>query len=269
MGIKISNINKNKEFLQAVIDNKEPQVTIFYKQYDRLIWDISGKWHNAINTLSKGQYELEDIHNELWAHIFKNLPKCDLDRSGLSSWIFIVAESKLGMIKRSLETNKNNILRNETNYSLNSIIPNPSSNDRNIELLNLITDNYSIDDVVVLQELLLDFIYLILELVDACTEKERRVYLLKIKGKSQNEIAEEASVSKSYIPKVYKRLSKKFKYLYDSLNEQNYIDKKERDELAKDLLSRQPVSYICDKYDLEPETVEICNEMLDIIGVRD
>lgn len=173
------------------------------------------------------------------------------------------------MIKRSLETNKNNILRNEMNYSLNSMIPNPSNNDKSIELLNLITDDYAVDDGIVLQEFLLDFIYVILELVDACTEKERRIYLLKIKGKSQEEIAQEASVSKSYIPKVYKRLSKKFKYLYDSLHQQCYIDKEERDELAKDLLNRKPIKYICDKYDLEPETVEICKEMLDIIGVRD
>lgn len=265
----MSTINTNKEFLQAIIDGKEPETTIFYEKYDRLIWDISMKWFNAINTLSKGQYELEDIHNELWAHIFKNISKCDLDRSGLSSWIFIVSESKLGMIKRSLETNKNNILRNEINYSLNSIIPNSSSNDPGAELLNFISDEQNIDDGIILQEFLLDFIYLMLELIDACTDKERRVYLLKIKGKSQNEIAEEACVSKSYIPKVYKRLSKKFKYLYDSLNEQCYIDKKERDALAKDLLSRKPVAYMCDKYDLEPETVHICNEMLDIIGVQD
>lgn len=265
----ITNINNNKDFLKAVIENKEPETTIFYEHYDRLIWDISRKWFNAINTLSKGQYDLEDIHNELWAHIFKNISKCDLDRSGLSSWIFIVSESKLGMIKRSLETNKNNILRNEMNYSLNSMIPNPSNNDKSIELLNLITDDYAVDDGIVLQEFLLDFIYVILELVDACTEKERRIYLLKIKGKSQEEIAQEASVSKSYIPKVYKRLSKKFKYLYDSLHQQCYIDKEERDELAKDLLNRKPIKYICDKYDLEPETVEICKEMLDIIGVRD
>lgn len=267
----INDINNNKEFLQAVIENKEPETTMFYRQYDRMIWDISRNWYNAINLLSKGQYELEDMHNEVWAHIFKELPKCDLSRSGLSSWMYIVSESKLGMIKRSLETNKNNILRNEMNYSLNSIIPNPSSNsnDKDIELISLITDDYVVDDSIVLQEFLLDFIYLILELIDACTEKERKVYLLKIKGKSQNEIAEEANVSKSYIPKVYKRLSKKFKYLYDSLYEQNYIDKEERNELAKDLLSRQSVNYICNKYDLEPETVEICKEMLDIVGIRD
>lgn len=269
MILDVKTINTNKEFLQAVIESKEPETTIFYEHYDRLIWDISRKWFNAINTLSKGQYELEDIHNELWAHIFKNIAKCDLDRSGLSSWIFIVSESKLGMMKRSFEANKNNILRNEINYSLNSIIPNSSNNDTNSELLNFIKDEQSIDGVVVLQEFLLDFIYLLLELIDACTDKERRVYLLKIKGKSQNEIAEEACVSKSYIPKVYKRLSKKFRYLYDSLEDQCYINKEERDALAKDLLSRKSVSEICKKYDLETETVCICNEMLDIIGVRD
>lgn len=267
--MNIKSINNNKEFLQAVIENKEPETTIFYEQYDRLIWDMARKWYTAISTLSKGQYELEDIHNELWAHVFKNVHKCDLDRSGLSSWVYIVTESKLGMIKRSLEANKNNILRNEMNYSLNSIIPNPSSSDKSIELLNLISDDCVIDDDMALQEFLLDFIYLMLELVDACTDKERKVYLLKIKGKSQNEIAEEASVSKSYIPKVYKRLSKKFKLLYDSLHEQCYIDKEERDNLAKDLLSRKPVEDICKKYDLEQETVEICKEMLDIVGIYD
>ena len=86
----LKNINSNKDFLKCVIDGKEPETTVFYENYDRLVWDISKKWYPSINTLSKGQYGLEDMHNELWAHIFKNINKCDLDRSGLSSWIFIV-----------------------------------------------------------------------------------------------------------------------------------------------------------------------------------
>lgn len=261
-------INKNKEFLNKIINNQEPETSIFYEAYDRMIWDMSKKWYKTINTLSKGQYELEDIHNELWAHIFKNISKCDLDRSGLSSWMFIVCESKLGMIKRSLETKKGNALKNEINYSLTSIVPRQDS-EESIDILNLVKDDYNVDDVVIFQEFLLDFIYLILELIDACTDKERKVYLLKIKGYNPTEIAEQAEVSKSYIPKVFKRLSNKFKKLYESLDEQCYIDKQERDALAKDLLSRKSVKYICNKYDLEPDTVNICEQMLDIIGVYD
>lgn len=261
-------INNNKDFLQAVIDKKEEETALFYKEYDRLIWDLSSKWYNSIKTLSKCQYDLEDIHNELWAHVFKNLKKCDLDRSGLSNWIYIIGESKLGMIKRSLEANKNNILRNEINMTLNSVVFNTSNEEVNTNLSDYVSSGESVDEIVILQEYILDFIYSILELVDSCTVKERMVYLLKIKGKSQNEIALEANVSKSYIPKVFKRLSQKFKYLYDSLDEQCYVDKAERDALAKDLLNRRPVMEISEKYDVEPETIEICCEMLDIIGVR-
>ena len=262
----LKNINNSKEFLAHVIENKEPETTIFYEAYDRLVWDLSRKWYPAIGTLSKGQYELEDVHNELWAYVFKNISKCNLDRAGLSSWIFMVCESKLGMIKRTLETKKNNILKNEMNYSLDSVIPNPLSENKDIELVNLVGDDIHIEEDVAFQEYVLDFIYSLLELVDACTDKERKVYLLKIKGKSQAEIADEAKVSKSYIPKVYKRLSKKFKLLYDSLNDQPYINKEERDALANDLLRKRPCKYICDKYELEKDTVSICKEMLEIIG---
>lgn len=263
----MNNINSNKEFLQAVIDGHEPETTIFYHEYDMLIWDISRNWYPSINTLSKGQYELEDMHNEVWAHIFKNIHKCDLDRSGISNWMYIVAQSKLGMIKRSLETQKNSLLKNETSYSLNATIKNDFDEMKNLELSNLVKDICDVDNTVAFQEFLLDFIYSLLELVDACTDKERKVYLLKIKGKSQNEIAEEAKVSKSYIPKVFKRLSTKFKLLYDSLNEQCYIDKEERDALAKDLLNKEETSCICKKYSLEHDTVNICKEMLEIIGI--
>lgn len=263
----MNNINSNKEFLQAVIEGHEPETTIFYHEYDMLIWDISRNWYPSINTLSKGQYELDDMHNEVWAHIFKNVHKCDLDRSGVSNWIYLVSESKLGMIKRSLETQKNSFLRNEMIYSMDAPLQGKFNDMHNLELSNLVKDICEVDNIVVFQEFLLDFIYSLLELVDACTDKERKVYLLKIKGKSQTEIAEEAKVSKSYIPKVFKRLSTKFKLLYDSLNEQCYIDKEERDSLAKDLLNKKDSSYICKKYSLEHDTVDICKEMLEIIGI--
>lgn len=265
--MNLQNINSNKEFLKAVINGQEPETTIFYHEYDMLVWDIARKWSPAIKALSKNQYEIEDMHNEVWAHIFKNIHKCDLDRSGISNWIYLVSESKLGMIKRSLETQKNSFLRNEMSYSLNAVIQNSFDDIKNLEISNLVKDVCEVDDIVTFQEFLLDFIYLLLELIDACTDKERKVYLLKIKGKSQNEIAQEAKVSKSYIPKVFKRLSSKFKFLYDSLEEQCYIDKEERDSLAKDLLNKKKSSYICKKYGLEQDTVNICKEILEIIGL--
>lgn len=256
--------NDSKLFLEKVIARKEPESTVFYEKYDLLIWDIAQKWYGSIGTLSKKQYELEDLHNELWAHIYKNIKKCDTNRADISTWIYIVSESKCGMIKRSLETKKNSILSNELNYPL---ITNPMDNEESVEILNLIGEECNIEDIVGFQEFLLDYIYSVLELVDSCTDKERKVYLLRIKGKNQNEIAEEVDVSKSYIPKIYKRLNKKFKHLYDTLYEQQYIDKKERDELSKDLLSKKPEEYICKKYDLEKETVRICNEMLAAVGI--
>lgn len=252
----------------SVIAGIEPYASNFYEQYDRMIWDISRKWHTAIHALSKGQLEINDTHNEIWAYIYANIDKYDKTRASLGSWIHIVAESKIAMIKRSLETKKNNRMANEVNYSINSISPGVTEGDRPVDILSIINDEQKIEDVVALQEFLLDYIYSLLELIDACTDKERKVYLLKIQGKNSTEIAEEANVSKSYIPKVYKRLSKKFKALYDSLYEQTYIDKEERDALAKDLLSKVPIADICNKYDLEEETVKICIEMLNIIGIR-
>lgn len=260
--------NKQEE-IALIINNTEPYATSFYKKYDRLVWDIASKWYKTLNSLSKGTYELEDIHNELWAYVYKKLSTFDVNRGAkLSSWIYMICDSKAGMIKRSLETKKNNIVANETNYSLNASTTIVNENDKATELLDLIGKDCNIDENIAYQEFLLDFIYSLLELIDACTDKERKVYLLKIKGKSQNEIAEEAGVSKSYIPKVFKRLSAKFKILYESLNEQSYIDKAERDALSKDLLDKKSIQYICDKYNLEYETVGICKEMLEIIGVH-
>lgn len=262
-------INKDIDFLNAVIDGKEPQVSIFYKSYDNLVWELATRWHATIYKLSKGMYELGDVHNELWAYIFREIHKCNLSRSGLSSWIYIVCESKLGMMKRSFLTNRNSLIKNEVNFSLNSLADNNNANYSDIEYISLIRDDIDVANYVSEQEKLLDFIYLTLELIDACTDKERVVYLLKIKGKTHSEIAEIAEVSKTYIPKIFKRLSKKFKNLYNSLNSQEYVNKSERDSLAQDLLSRKSVKYISSKYDLEEDTVRICEEMLDIIGVRD
>jgi RNA polymerase sigma factor (sigma-70 family) len=255
----LSEQKEEQKFLESVINGEEPYKTTFYEEYDMLIWDIAHKWYPSINLLSKKQYELEDIHNELWIHIYKNLEKCDLNKAKLSTWMYLVSNSKCGMIKRSLKAQKNDIVTNECK---DVMINNPLDTDECTELFDLVGDNSNIDDIIIFQEFLLDYIYSLLELVDACTEKERKVYLLKIMGKSQIEIAEETSVSKSYIPKIFKRLKKKFRLLYDTLYDQCYIDKEERDRIAKDLLNKEPVDYICNKYDLETETVCICYEIL-------
>lgn len=266
----IKSRNNSKEFLEAVLKKKEPEITTFYNDYDRLVWERSRSWYSTISMLSKNIYDIDDIHNTLWAHIFKHLHKCDLDRSGISSWINLVCESKLMMMKRHLNTSRNTVLRNEVSYSVNPHIQMDSSKvEVTTQLVSMIKDSMDIENEIELQEKVLDFIYLILELIDTCTDKERKVYLLKIKGKSQKEIVDEADVSQSYIPKVYKNMSKKLKALYESLNSQHYISKKERDSLAKDLINTTPTETICAKYDLNKDTVYICREMLNLIGVTD
>lgn len=242
----------------------------FYKKYNKLILSISNKWYPILNKLSKGTMDVNDINNELWLHVYNKLSTYDPNKGAkVSSWIYMICESKAGMIKRNLETKKNNLVKNETNMLLNKNIQTNKNNDNNkeLELLNIIgIDNTELDRINY-QDFLLDYIYSLLEFIDACTAKERKVYLLKIKGKTQNEIAEEAGVSKSYIPKVYKRLSKKFKTLYDSVDEQEYIDKKQRDIITNDIINNKDIFYISNKYNLELETICICKEIINIINI--
>ena len=242
----------------------------FYEEYNKLILSISNKWFPILNKLSKGTIDINDINNELWLHVYNKLSTYDSSKGAkVSSWIYMICESKAGMMKRNLETKKNNIAKNETNMLLNKNIQTNKNNDNNkeLELLNIISiDNIEVD-IINYQDFILDYIYSLLEFIDACTEKERKVYLLKIKGKTQNEIAEEAGVSKSYIPKVYKRLSKKFKTLYDSLEEQEYVDKKQRDLITNDIINNKDIFYISNKYNLELETICICKEIINIINI--
>ena len=71
--MNLQNINSNNDFLEAVISGHEPETTIFYHEYDMLVWDITRNWYPSIMTLSKSQYELDDMHNEVWAHILINV----------------------------------------------------------------------------------------------------------------------------------------------------------------------------------------------------
>ena len=181
----------------------------------------------------------------------------------------MICECKAGMIKRSFETKKNNLVDNEAsslNANLNSSGTNESAA-KETELLNIISNKNSDISDIAYKDFILDYIYSLMEFIDACTEKERKIYLLKIKGKNQNEIAEEAKVSKPYIPKVYKRLSKKFKTLYDSLDQQEYINKKERNKITNELIHNNNIFVISEKYNLEIETVCICKEIIKIIGI--
>lgn len=257
----MNDVNKN-DFLKHVINGEEPQSTNFYNTYDNLIWGLCVKWFPVINKLSKNQIGKEDLHNELWMHVFKNLNKYNSSRSNIATWIHIICTSKLGMIKRSLEAQKNRIFENEINYSHSAIKEN------SVELIEFINDKKEpFENKVASKEEILDFVYLILDLFDGCTDKERKIYLLKIKGKNQNEIALEANVSKSYIPKAFKKMGQKLKRMYNSM-EETFISKEERNALANDLLNRKPNLYISKKYDIEIDTVKICKEMLDVIGIR-
>ena len=141
-------------------------------------------------------------------------------------------------------------------------------------------ENQKDSEIKVSQKWLMIFIIPILFLIKKLYEKMRDVLkareklILELrfgldgkKPQTQNEIAEEAGVSKSYIPKVYKRLSKKFKTLYDSLDEQEYIDKKQRDIITNDIINNKDIFYISNKYNLELETICICKEIINIINI--
>lgn len=239
---------------------------MMYLKYDRLVWDVSSKWYITLNSASKCNYELEDIHNELWVYIYNKIHLFDISKgSKLSSWIYMICQSKCGMMKRSLETKKNNIKINEINYSLNE---NEQSDEtcKTFNVLNIIGEDVSIDTDIIFKEKILDFIYIILELIDSCTDKERKIYLYKINGDNLDEISEKSNACKSYIPKVYKRLSIKFKNLYDTIDI-SYIDKDERDKISKDLLNNKDPEYISEKYDLEIETIQIVLQILKIANI--
>lgn len=259
----------NKENLQDIIKsfigNDESEINNFYNKNDKLIWDVSNRWYVSINSLSKGIYGLEDIHSELWMHVLNKLHTYDKSKNAkMSSWIYLICDSKAGMIVRSLKTKKSNISKNEIDYSCGK----SSEEEGKKELLNFIGADLEIPNDIAYNDFLFDYIYLLLELIDSCTDKERKVYLLKIKGRTQNEIVDEANVSRSYIPKVFKRLSKKFKLLYDSLEEQSYINKEERNEIVKDLTNgKMKVDYISDKHCLDIDTINICREILYIAGI--
>ena len=242
----------------------------FYLKYDKLIWNISRKWYPTISRLSKNNYDIDDIHNELWAHVCKKINTYDPNKgTKISSWMYMICECKAGMIKRSFETKKNNLVDNEAsslNANLNSSGTNESAA-KETELLNIISNKNSDISDIAYKDFILDYIYSLMEFIDACTEKERKIYLLKIKGKNQNEIAEEAKVSKPYIPKVYKKKKKKFKTLYDSLDQQEYINKEERNKITNELIHNNNIFVISEKYNLEIETVCICKEIIKIIGI--
>ena len=104
----------------------------FYKKYNKLILSISNKWYPVLNKLSKGTIDINDINNELWLHVYNKLSTYDPNKGAkVSSWIYMICESKAGMIKRNLETKKNNLVKNETNMLLNKNIQTNKNNDNN------------------------------------------------------------------------------------------------------------------------------------------
>lgn len=256
----------NNLLVKGIMIKDKDMQNRMYEKYDRLIWDISSKWYITLKNASKGNLELEDIHNELWIYIYNKIHLFNEEKGAkLSSWIYMVSQSKCGMMKRSLETKKNNIKINEINYSLNESIQSDENNKFNI--LNIIGNDFDMDHDIIFKEKILDFIYIILELIDSCTDKERKIYLYKIQGDNLDQISQKSNACKSYVPKVFKRLTGKFKSLYDTLDS-SYISKEERDSISKDLLSNKSIQTISEEYDLEIETIAIVVQILKIAGFK-
>lgn len=254
---------QSKEMVERVLRNEPGSFKQMYDQFDRLVWQHTMKWYASIGPVSMGMYEANDVHNELWEHIWRSLPKYDSEKSNLLTWLYLICNSKAGMLYRNLSMSircpeMDNIYLYDT----------VSEADETIEFIDMIMDPRDAFSDTSLDEMkIYDYIYVLKDFVEGLGYNQKVVYLQCIRRNMvEREIASLLGLSQSYICRIKNNLMSKAFKLWNKLDDIR-INHTKADKFALALLGPETDDELSDKLDCSLAVVKVCREVLSIANL--
>lgn len=240
----------------------------FYEQFHRLVMEQALRWVKSIGPASHGMYDLEDVYNEFWEHIWERMPTYDHTKSNLVTWLYMVIGNKAGMTHRKFLTEKAG--KGTANvYLFDNLEGDDGDQLERISMIVDPTNQFVLSDA---DEIMIyEYIYSLRHFVEKLNRTEQIVYLSKIRGElTQDEIGSMLGITQSYISRIKRGLVEKAERLIERF-ERTESDISKAVEFSEQLLSSIPDDDLAEKLECNLATVKICREiltMVDLYGYR-
>jgi RNA polymerase sigma factor (sigma-70 family) len=257
----------------------------FYENYKRIIHVYAQKYFSTISQASVGMFQYEDIYQHLWLCVLEKLPKFDVTRANIVTWLYMVCYSHANMLYRSCkfgeyrlfeideddedaEVDENGKKRKKHIYtSINDTILDKDGD--NIELLEvLIAPHTALESYIMSEMEIYNYVYILKTFISKLSKQQQMVYWHMIKGVSQITSANVIGLSQSYISRIKHRITNKALRLWETRETQK-IDEKAAFDFAIQLMGKESDEDIADRLSVGLAVIKICREILNITDLHE
>lgn len=250
----------------CIIDNDQEAFERFHKQFDGCVFHIAQKYAIRINIASFGLYDLEDIMSEIWEFVWYKLPQYDHTRAGMVTWLYLMANSRAGKILRRFRAQ----IHGDGKYvnSFNVLVP--GKEDKDVELIDTYLDPLSaFENRTVEQYAFYEYLYTLNLILIQMSQKEKIVYLNRMRGMKQHQVAEMIYVSQVQVSRIHRRVIAIVVQNFEKLkNSSDFVDPLIAIEFAEHLLSDETDDDLSDLYDYDLGSIKICREIISQIDIE-
>lgn len=243
------------KLIKDIVKGDSQAFDIFCKQYGKIVENFAGKFYLALKYRTFNLMDYEDTLQEIWTYLIENMPKYDHKRSSIVTWLYLMCPYKPNRILRDFNAGIRKPEGGITYYEKNIDNDSDRSN-KDITYLDMLIDpKGAIEDQIVSDNFLYEYIYILKEFVSSLKEVQQVVYIHAIKGLSQNQSSSIINISQAQISryrmKIYDKLLKFKKNFnkYDINKSKDFtiklLSKKDDDELAVELECKLAVIKIC------------------------
>lgn len=254
------------DLIRRMRDNDSEAKDMFVTQYQSLVFDHAFKYLSVIETKSRGLYELKDICQEIWLHIFSSIHSYDPEKSSLTTWLYKVCPSACQRLLIKIQRKKN-MPTNEDDEMEYVISLDISYQDNDLMLIDTIIDPLGSFENRIIQEFeIYDIIYSVAQYIDTLSHTGQIIYLHQIKGLTLAQSAIVIGCTRQNIDRISKKIEKQlinfFQYKVYKKN-----DHKESYEFAMKLLSRDSDDDVANNSIFSLASVKACRELLFLTGL--
>lgn len=243
------------ELIPKILGRKDQEAfELFYNEYSQIINLHANKWLYAVKKASLNIYDFEDLANEIWEHIYIKLPFYDVEKSSMTTFLYMVcsqaAERIVTHYNRQMRNPGEELasldyeLRDEEDYTLMDFLIDPSE---------------SIDNQIISEITLHEYLYFLKDFLKSLNGKYQIVYLHMVKGFSLQKSGDIIGVTRERVRQMRNKITDKVMKSQSSLYK---INPTEADQFAIKIMSHKSDDEVSEELSIELGTVKICREIL-------
>jgi len=188
-------MTQNKEIdilvLKVLAHDKEA-FNKFYEQYYKIVEKHVTKWSYRLNKSTQNLYTEEDVRNEMWEHIIRQLPLYDSSRSAMTTFLYMICDQVGDRINEYYSRKKRTFANSTRFFSYNITIKNEEGI---TELLTLLQDTtIDIEEDILSEITVIETLYYLKSFIDTLNNRNAIIFYHQIIGLTLRESGEKISV---------------------------------------------------------------------------